>query len=139
MQPPTWDEVGQSGELQGKPRSSHEYAYGFSPGELADDLGHTKTVSREHHSVSTSSTAVICLASGIAAWTILPIIAAILAVMTGHQARREIKQSNGSLEGHGLVTVGLILGYLQVIPLIVLLVLGLAVLLFGAALHLQRF
>lgn len=69
--------------------------------------------------VSTSTTAIVSLACGIAAWTLLPIVGAIFAVITGHQARREIERSGGTLEGEGLATVGLILGYLQLIPLMI--------------------
>jgi hypothetical protein len=51
---------------------------------------------------------------------ILPFIAPIVAVVAGHMARNEIRASNGQIGGSGLATAGLILGYLQ----IVLMVLG---------------
>lgn len=68
--------------------------------------------------VRTSSTAILSLACGIAAWTLLPILGAIFAVIAGHQARREILNARGALEGEGIATLGLILGYLQLLPII---------------------
>ncbi len=61
----------------------------------------------------TSSMAVVSLVCGIATWVILPLIGAIIAVITGHMARREIRDSMGRLTGDGLATAGLVLGYLQ--------------------------
>ncbi len=43
----------------------------------------------------------------------LPLIGAVIAVITGHMARREIRDSLGALTGDGLALAGLILGYLQ--------------------------
>jgi len=49
----------------------------------------------------------------------LPVIAAIAAIITGHLAKKEIKESGGMIKGAGMATAGLILGYIQ-IALIVL-------------------
>lgn len=83
--------------------------------------------------VSTSPMALLCLGFGIAAWTVLPVLGAFLAVLFGHQARREIAGSGGRLEGEGLATIGLVLGYLQVLPLLALLTLGLILMVSGMA------
>jgi hypothetical protein len=56
-------------------------------------------------------------------------IAAILAIITGHKATREIKRSDGVLTGRKMAKTGLILGYLYLIICIVLIIL--AILLFG--------
>jgi len=92
----------------------------------------------------TSSLAIISLASGILGWTFLPLIASIIAIVTGHMARAEIRRNPEGLEGDGLALAGLILGYgafaltLFLIILAVLFFGGLAVLLawLGLAGHL---
>jgi hypothetical protein len=61
--------------------------------------------------VPNSNMAIVSLVAGIVAWVLLPGIAAIVAVITGHMARNEINRSGGSLAGGGLATIGLILGY----------------------------
>jgi Domain of unknown function (DUF4190) len=63
--------------------------------------------------VPNSNLAVISLISGIVAWVIFPLIAAIVAVITGHMARSEIRRSGGGLAGEGLAMIGLVLGYVQ--------------------------
>ena len=62
---------------------------------------------------TTSTLAIISLISGIVSWFILPFIAAVAAVITGHMAKNEIRRSNGMLSGNGLATAGLVLGYVQ--------------------------
>jgi len=62
----------------------------------------------------TSTMAIVSLVSGIASWLVLPLIGAVVAVVTGHMARNEIRQSGGQLTGDGLATAGLVLGYLQI-------------------------
>jgi hypothetical protein len=41
------------------------------------------------------------------------LVGSIVAVITGHMARREIDESGGTVEGSGFATAGLILGYLS--------------------------
>jgi hypothetical protein len=60
-----------------------------------------------------SSLAVASLVCGLAAWCIFPVLGAIAAVITGHLAKREIRQSAGTLSGDGMAIAGLILGYTQ--------------------------
>ena len=48
---------------------------------------------------------------GVLGWTLIPIVGAIIAIITGHIAKKEIKQSDGLLSGDGIATAGLILGY----------------------------
>ena len=70
----------------------------------------------------TCTTATVSLIFGILSWCLLPIIGAIVAIITGHMARGEIKRSNGTLDGDSLATIGLVLGWahLAVIVLAVL-------------------
>lgn len=62
----------------------------------------------------TSSMATVSLISGILGWVLLPIIGPIVAVITGHMAKREIRDSGGQIGGDGLATAGLVLGYVQI-------------------------
>jgi hypothetical protein len=62
----------------------------------------------------TSTMALISLIAGIVSWFLLPIIAGIVAIITGHMAKKEIRASGGALTGDGLATGGLILGYVNV-------------------------
>ena len=60
-----------------------------------------------------STMAIVSLISGIVSWFLLPFIAAIVAVITGHMAKNEIKKSGGMITGNGMATAGLVLGYIQ--------------------------
>ena len=58
-----------------------------------------------------SNMAIASLVLGILGWTILPGLASIAAIITGHMAKNEIKGSMGQLGGDGMATAGLVLGY----------------------------
>ncbi|MBP3974824.1 DUF4190 domain-containing protein [Pseudoxanthomonas spadix] len=62
----------------------------------------------------TSSLAVVSLVFGILGWTVLPAVGAVVAVITGHMARAEIRRSAGQLEGDGMAVAGLVLGWLAI-------------------------
>lgn len=62
----------------------------------------------------TSSLAVVSLVFGILGWTVLPAVGAVVAVITGHMARAEIRRSAGQLEGDGMAVAGLVLGWLMI-------------------------
>jgi hypothetical protein len=59
----------------------------------------------------TSSLSLTSMIMGIVAWVLLPIVGGIIAVITGHMAKKEIRESNGLLGGDGMATAGLVLGY----------------------------
>jgi hypothetical protein len=63
--------------------------------------------------VPNSSMAIVSLVMGILGWTILPTLGSIVAIITGHMAKNEIRKSNGTLGGDGMATAGLILGYVN--------------------------
>ena len=67
----------------------------------------------------TSNLAITSLVSGILGWTLLPFLGAIVAVITGHMARSEIRKSNGELDGDGLAVAGLVLGWLSLALVVV--------------------
>jgi hypothetical protein len=60
----------------------------------------------------TSTLALVSLIAGIAGLTVLPVIGSIVAVITGHMAKGEIRNGGGMVSGDGLATAGLILGYI---------------------------
>lgn len=62
----------------------------------------------------TSNMALASLILGILGWTILPGLASIAAIVTGHMAKKEIKESTGQLGGDGMAIAGLIMGYASV-------------------------
>jgi hypothetical protein len=61
----------------------------------------------------TSTAATVSLVFGILAYVVLPVIGAIIAVVAGHMARKEIRNSGGQIGGGGMATAGLVLGYIQ--------------------------
>jgi hypothetical protein len=75
----------------------------------------------------TNNLALISLVAGIASFVILPVIGAIIAVVTGHIARGQIKRTGES--GSGMALAGLILGYVH----LALFVLGVLILIIAVA------
>ena len=67
----------------------------------------------------TSSLAIASLVSGILGWTLLPFIGTIVAIITGHMARSEIRASQGQLDGDGLAIAGLVLGWVSALLVVV--------------------
>lgn len=59
----------------------------------------------------TNSLAIVSLVAAILSWVLCPFIAAVVAVITGHIARNQIRTSGEA--GDGLALVGLIVGYLH--------------------------
>lgn len=72
-------------------------------------------------SVQTNTLAIVSLASGIASWFLLPVIGAVVAVITGHMARREIRRTGE--QGDILALIGLVLGYVHLAVAVLLIVL----------------
>jgi hypothetical protein len=61
-----------------------------------------------------SNMALASLILGILGWTLLPGLASIAAIVTGHMAKKEIKESMGQLGGDGMAIAGLVMGYASV-------------------------
>ena len=85
----------------------------------------------------TSSLAVVSLVAGLLGWTLAPWLGSIIAIITGHMARAEIRREPAALEGDGLAVAGLALGWAMVV-LSVMIVLAF-VLLFGGLAALAAF
>ena len=80
----------------------------------------------------TSVMAIVSLVSGILGWTLLPWLGSIVAVITGHMARKEIRSNLDTKEGDGLALAGLIMGWSMIILSIVTLII--IILFFGGVL-----
>ncbi len=71
----------------------------------------------------TSVLAVVSLVFGVLGWTLMPLLGSIVAVVTGHLARGEIRRAPDRLEGDGMAIAGLVLGYAS-IAMAVLVIVG---------------
>ena len=78
---------------------------------------------------TTSTLAIVSLVSGLLGWSFVPWLGSIVAVITGHLARTEIRREPERLEGDGMAVAGLVLGYAMLV--LSLLGLLLVVLVFG--------
>ena len=78
-----------------------------------------------------SGLAIASLVCGIAAWIIFPVVAAIAAVVTGHLAKKEIRESGNTLGGDGMALAGLLMGYIQLGLFVLFLIIVLLVVLFA--------
>ena len=76
----------------------------YTPNQIPNSMPITRT----------SNMALVSLISGIVSWFLLPLVAAIVAVITGHMAKKEIKNGGGMVTGNGMATAGLVLGYVQI-------------------------
>lgn len=63
----------------------------------------------------TSPLAIVSLISGILGWTLLPWLGSIVAIITGHMARSEIRANPDTKEGDGLALAGLIMGWAMIV------------------------
>jgi hypothetical protein len=60
-----------------------------------------------------STLAIISLIAGLVGW-VLPLVGGIVAVVTGHLARKEIRENPNTLTGDGMAVAGLVLGYVHI-------------------------
>ena len=65
-----------------------------------------------------SSLAIISLVAGILGWTLAPFLGSLVAIVTGHMARKEIRR-DPTLDGDVMAIIGLVLGWASVILWIV--------------------
>ncbi|NJN97102.1 MAG: DUF4190 domain-containing protein [Anaerolineales bacterium] len=68
----------------------------------------------DYASSQTNTMAIISVIAGVVSWVALPLIGGVVAIVTGHMARNEIKNNPG-MQGDGLAIAGLILGYLHMV------------------------
>ena len=63
----------------------------------------------------TSPMAIVSLVAGLLGWTLAPWLGSIIAIITGHLARAEIRREPSALDGDGLAIAGLVLGWSMII------------------------
>jgi len=63
----------------------------------------------------TNTLAVVSLVTGIVGWVAMPVVASLAAIVTGHMARKQIRERHGTETGDGLALAGLVLGYLSLV------------------------
>lgn len=66
-----------------------------------------------------STLAIVSLVSGILGFTFVPLIGAIVALVTGYMARNETRSIPPKASGDGMATAGIIMGWIQVGLLVV--------------------
>ena len=62
----------------------------------------------------TSTLAIVSLVAGILGFMGLPIIASIVAILTGYAARKETRSVPPKAMGDGMATAGIIMGWIQI-------------------------
>ncbi|HLM52186.1 MAG TPA: DUF4190 domain-containing protein [Pseudoxanthomonas sp.] len=62
----------------------------------------------------TSTLAIASLIAGLLGWTLMPFVGSLVAIVTGHMARGEIRRNPG-MEGDSMAVIGLVLGWVAVI------------------------
>lgn len=62
----------------------------------------------------TNNLAIVSLVAGITGWTILPFLGGVVAIVTGHMARGQIRDAAGTEDGEAFALAGLVLGYVNV-------------------------
>ena len=95
----------------------------------------SEQISSYRPAAPTSTLAIVSLVFGILAWCVLPFIGAIIAIICGHLARSEIRNSHPEQrqEGDGMAVAGLVLGYVQLVLCVLAMFLLVAVVFFGFA------
>ena len=63
--------------------------------------------------------AIVSLISGVLGWSFVPIFGAIVAIITGHIALKQIERSHGREDGKIMAIIGLILGYIEAVLVLV--------------------
>jgi site-specific recombinase len=75
----------------------------------------------------TNTLAIVSLVFGILGWSFLPLLGSVVAIVTGHLARGEIRAAaENAPQGDGLAVAGLVLGYAALASALLFLVLLLA-------------
>lgn len=65
----------------------------------------------------TSGMAIGSLIASIAGFIIVPLLGGIVGLILGYIAKKQIRESEGTLAGAGLATAGIIMGWIQVVLL----------------------
>ena len=61
-----------------------------------------------------STLALVSLIAGILGFTLFPLVASIIAIWTGYEARKETRSVPPRASGDGMATAGIIMGWIQI-------------------------
>lgn len=81
--------------------------------------------------IKDNNLAIISLVAAILGWTLLPLFGSIIAVITGHLAKKEIRECLNTEGGNAMATAALILGYIQLGIFVLIAIVLIALLLFA--------
>jgi hypothetical protein len=104
------------GQQPGQQPYGQPPAYPQQPGYAQQQPGYSQQYAQQGYGYaappSNNSMALVSLISGIAGWVLVPVIGGIVAIITGHMAKKQIAQTGEG--GSGMATAGLVLGYVGV-------------------------
>jgi hypothetical protein len=99
---------------------------------VKDPAGHQTASAASSGHTQTAPMAVASLVLGLLGTNLLFFLGSILAVIFGHIALGQIKESGGRLGGHGLAIAGLVFGYAVIVIAVVVGIFLFSILLLGA-------
>lgn len=68
----------------------------------------------DYNVLPSSTLAIVSLISGILGFTFVPVIGAVVALITGYMARSETRSMPPKASGDGMATAGIIMGWIQI-------------------------
>lgn len=69
---------------------------------------------QNYNVLPTSTLAIISLIAGVLGFMGLPIVASIVAILTGYAARNETRSTPPKASGDGMATAGIVMGWIQI-------------------------
>jgi hypothetical protein len=67
-----------------------------------------------YNALPSSTLAIVSLIAGILGFTFVPVIGAVVALITGYMARNETRSIPPKVSGDGMATAGIIMGWIQI-------------------------
>ena len=68
----------------------------------------------DYNALPSSTLAIVSLIAGILGFTFVPIVGAIVPLITGYMARSEMRSIPPKASGDGMATAGIIMGWIQI-------------------------
>lgn len=68
----------------------------------------------DYNALPSSTLATVSLIAGILGFTFIPVVGAIVALITGYMARSETRSIPPKASGDGMATAGIIMGWIQI-------------------------
>jgi hypothetical protein len=68
----------------------------------------------DYNALPSSTLAIVSLIAGILGFTFVPVMGAIVALITGYMARNETRSIPPKASGDGMATAGIVMGWIQI-------------------------